>query len=272
MSNKIITLTTDFGLQDEYAGVMKGVILTHDLSTTIVDITHGIGTQNIIQAAYCIHSSYRYFPNATVHVVVIDPGVGSNRRFVLLKSDGHFFLAPDNGVLTLMLEEDLFENAFEVNCEDIFLKPLSMTFHGRDILAPVAAHLANGMEPQAVGSSLDRSDLCILPLLKPELDETKGIIRGKIISIDRFGNLITNITYDDVNRLFDKNMKSSLYTSINKHNIIGVKKSYDSVSKGELLVIFGSRNSIEIAASNSSAALIINAAQGNEVTVACKYK
>ena len=136
---RIITLTTDFGLTDEYVGVIKGVILTRSPDASIVDLSHQIERQNIRQAALLIKSAYRFFPPRTIHILVVDPGVGSSRKLILLQADGHFFLAPDNGVLGLFLDPEHFQTAYEVMCDQYYLSPVSATFHGRDILAPVAA-------------------------------------------------------------------------------------------------------------------------------------
>jgi S-adenosylmethionine hydrolase len=147
----VITLTTDFGLDDEYVGVMKGVIVSIAPAVRIIDLSHNINRQAVQEAAFVVGAAYRFFPTGTVHVAVVDPGVGSDRKIILLRAGGHFFIAPDNGLLTLLFAEDIFEVAYEIINRDLFLKPTSTTFHGRDIMAPVAARLAVGLDMEAVG-------------------------------------------------------------------------------------------------------------------------
>ncbi|MCK5339801.1 MAG: SAM-dependent chlorinase/fluorinase, partial [Desulfobulbaceae bacterium] len=146
-----ITLTTDFGVTDEYVGVMKGVIRSIAPDVPVIDITHAIGPQNIRHGAYIIHAAFAYFPENSLHMIIVDPGVGSDRRIILARISGHLFLAPDNGILSLLLEKETYEAAYEVTCDHLFLSPLSNTFHGRDIFAPVAAHLTGSIAPHEVG-------------------------------------------------------------------------------------------------------------------------
>ncbi|MDH3392872.1 MAG: SAM-dependent chlorinase/fluorinase, partial [Desulfobulbaceae bacterium] len=146
--SRIITLTTDFGLTDEYVGVMKGVILSLSPAARIIDLSHGVEPQNITQAAYLINSGSLYFPDNTLHIVVVDPGVGSKRRLILVGARQQLFLAPDNGVLSLLLGDESFDFAYEIANTELFGKSVSKTFHGRDILAPVAAHLSTGIPPE----------------------------------------------------------------------------------------------------------------------------
>lgn len=263
--NKIITLTTDFGQADEYAGVMKGVILGICPEARIVDLSHGILPQDILQAAFLINASYAYFPANTLHVIVVDPGVGSDRRIILARADGHRFLAPDNGVLTWLLQRPRFEIAYEVSCRQLFLKQLSNTFHGRDIFAPVAAHLANGFPESNVGRVLNRDELTVLSLPEAKFDKTTGILTGSIISIDRFGNLLTNIHHDFLSSLIPAGSYPKITITINNQTIQGLQPSYASVPEGSLLAIIGSRNYLEIAANHANAAHILGAATNTEV-------
>jgi len=263
---RIITLTTDFGLADEYVGVMKGVILTRAPDAAIIDLSHSIERQNIRQAAWLIWSAYRFFPARTIHVVVVDPGVGSRRRLILLQSDGHFFLAPDNGVLTLLLEQQQFQAAYEVQCEQYYLAPVSSTFHGRDILAPVAAQLAAGLDPAAAGPAVGRRQLKMLAGAAAKVDSSTGAITGEIIAKDHFGNLQTNIEAASLNSLFGSD-KSTARVCIKGIIINGIQGAYAHKAPGEILAIVGSRGFLEIAVNRGSAASFLDAEAGDEVTV-----
>ena len=245
----LITLTTDFGLQDEFVGVMKGVIYSKCPSAQVIDISHGIGAQNITRAAYLISSSFHYFPQGTIHVIVVDPGVGSSRKVVLVKAAGQLFLVPDNGVATLLFP--LASEGYEVSNHDLFLVPTSSTFHGRDIFAPVAAHLACGLPVNKVGPLVELESLVRLPLAPPVVNgET---LTGKVIDIDHFGNLITNIDYERAGRFCADDFDNvSVY--IGSIQIHSISISYSTVPVGEAVALFGSRNFLEIGINQKNAA------------------
>jgi S-adenosylmethionine hydrolase len=203
----IITLLTDFGLDDEYVGVMKGVILSINPAAVIVDITHRVEPQGILQAAFLIRSAWRFFPERTIHVIVVDPGVGGSREILAYESNRQVFIAPDNGVLTLLLDETAADKAVCVRNSDYFLKPVSRTFHGRDVFAPVAAHLSRGTALTELGPAQDLKKILRLKVPKAFIDAA-GAIVGSIVSIDRFGNLITNIDSNMLARAgIDENMR-----------------------------------------------------------------
>jgi len=261
----IITLTTDFGIADEYVGVMKGVILGIHPEAAIVDITHHILPQDLYHAAYTIKSSYAYFPTGTVHIIVVDPGVGSPRSIIGLEKQGHFFLAPDNGVLSLLYDDVDTSSFVQVNNSRYFLKSVSRTFHGRDIFAPVGAHLSLGARLADVGDAIERSQLVYLDMVEPVRSGNE--ITGHIISIDRFGNLISNIG----EQLFADSCRENNYQGIEirlgKIKIRGLSQSYASRSGGKPLAIIGSRGTIEIAVNKGSAQKTIKAEKGNRITV-----
>src|SRR5581483_11742407 len=186
----ILTLTTDFGLADHYAGTMKGVLLSRCPDARIVDISHEVPPFSIYAGAYTIGQAAPYFPAGTVHVVVVDPGVGTARKAVLVEALGQRFIAPDNGVLSMILARDKNARMHEITNEDLWMDSRSSTFHGRDIFAPVAAAVASGeAEPSDVGPQLTRIEL--LADLEPEQRED-GVWAGKVLSVDHFGNVITN--------------------------------------------------------------------------------
>lgn len=265
--NTIITLTTDFGYVNEYVGVMKGVILARTPDARIVDLTHGIRAQAVDEAAYVLEAAYGYFPAGTIHVVVVDPGVGSARRIVLLCADGHLFLAPDNGVLTLLLAKERFESAYGVDRDDLFLKPVSNTFHGRDILAPVAAHLASGLPVAEVGPQLSSEELTRLSLPEVTIDRGKGLVRGEVVGVDGFGNLITNIHQHTLPGRGAGHQEANISVSVKGRTIRGIRATFDSEQPGNLLAIFGSRGYLEIAANRANAARILGAGPGDAVAI-----
>jgi S-adenosylmethionine hydrolase len=262
----IITILSDFGVHDEYVGVMKGVILSISPSVSIVDITHQIEPQNITQAAYLIPFSYRFFPEGTVHLIVVDPGVGSERDILALNHGGHFFIAPDNGVLTLLMNLEKSDTIVRVRNADYFLKPVSATFHGRDIFAPIGAHLANGVGLDELGVKTDIEDLVRLEGLNCQLTES-GELVGKIISVDRFGNLITNIDSNSLANFRKTHPKNRLLIHISTHVITGLAVTYANVEPGSPLALIGSRNLLEIAVNGGCAKRHFKARTGDAVRV-----
>jgi S-adenosylmethionine hydrolase len=264
--HRIITLITDFGLADEYVGVMKGVILTRAPEATIVDISHAIPRQNILQAALLLKSAYGFFPKGTVHLIVVDPGVGSDRKLILLQADGHLILAPDNGVLSLVLDAECFEAAFEVQCKQLYLSPVSSSFHGRDVLAPVAAQLIAGLDPAEVGPVVIRRSLNKLEITQAIIDTRQGKIAGEIIAVDYFGNLQTNIGENSLKGLqTDENM--TVKVTVKNKTIFGIKSAYSQIAPGGLLAIIGSRGFLEITVNQGSAASFLNAGVGDSLEV-----
>ena len=187
----VITLMTDFGTRDHFAGVMKGVILNINPQVRIVDITHAIPLQDVHGAAFLIDSTYRYYPDGTIHVVVVDPGVGSRRRAIICQTDTAYFVCPDNGVLSYVLGNDTEHRVVELGNTDYRLSEVSNTFHGRDIFAPAAAHLSRGISLSQFGDAVN--NVVQLPVQIPQV--TKTTVVGSIIWIDHFGNLITNLTF-----------------------------------------------------------------------------
>ncbi len=265
----ILTLVTDFGLDDPYVGVMKGVMLGINPRATIVDICHAVEPQNIQQAAFVLGNAHRYFPEGTIHVVVVDPGVGSGRRAIILKTPSSYFVAPDNGVLSYVLAEASAmspgpgpgERELSTGLEAIAITnprfwrhPVSSTFHGRDIFAPVAAHLSLGIPVSEFGEVVHSVFTLALP--QPEV-AADGVIVGHIIHIDRFGNLITDIAGHLV--------AQRALIEVSGHHIEGLSPCY--AEGEELLALIGSSGNVEIAAKNRSAAALLNAGIGAEVRI-----
>ncbi|MGW8160968.1 MAG: SAM hydrolase/SAM-dependent halogenase family protein [Desulfobulbales bacterium] len=263
---RIITLTTDFGLEDEYVGVMKGVILGRAPESTIVDLSHTIERQDIRQAAMLIRSAYRYFPAGTIHLIVVDPGVGSNRKLILLLAEKQLFLAPDNGVLGFLLDSENFESVYEIQCPRYYMTPVSTTFHGRDILAPVAAELARGISPTAVGPAIDHLKLQRIRNAPPKIDREHFMITGEITGRDHFGNLQTSIAGELLDSLYGK-AKNRVNVFVRGVTITGIVEAFAHRGAGELLAVVGSRDSLEIAVNKGNAAKRIGAEIGDEVRV-----
>jgi S-adenosylmethionine hydrolase len=267
MTRRVITLTTDFGLDDEYVGVMKGVIISYAPGATIIDLTHNISSQAVREAAFLLAASYRYFPTGTVHVAVVDPGVGSDRKIVVVQADGHLFVAPDNGILTLLLDEK-FEAAYEVTNSDLFRKPVSNTFHGRDIMAPVAAQLADGLAVADIGPVVEREALVKLTLSVSTINHDQQTIHGEIIGKDKFGNLLTNIHVDDIASLTGHGSKEQIVVKVKAMVCNGLHNSYGAAAPGSPVAVVGSREYLEIGVNQGSAAALLEAGSGDAVTVA----
>lgn len=260
----VISLLTDFGIEDEYAGVMKGVILSINPAAVIVDLTHQVGAQQILQAALLIRSAYRFFPAKTVHVIVVDPGVGSARAILAYKTREHIFLAPDNGVLTLVVEEAEEAEAVVVENRNYFLSPVSKTFHGRDIFAPVAAHLSLGTPLGELGPALNPDRIARLDICRP-VSARRGELSARVIAVDHFGNLTTNVELNALSR-YGIDPTDALIV-IGSATVGGISRRYVDVPAGRPLVLTGSRGLLEIAVNRGSAQAMFNAAVGDTVRI-----
>lgn len=254
----IITLTTDFGLDDPFVGIMKGVILTIAPEADLIDITHQIGPQNITHAAHVLQSAYNYFPEKTIHLVVVDPGVGGQRRSLVAEYKNHVFVAPDNGVLTPVIKTGVCIR--ELTRPRYFLKPVSSTFHGRDVFAPVAAWVARGTKLSDLGRKI--TDPQVLALPQPTFKE--NILTGQIIYKDRFGNLTSNISVEWLDRCFGNTR--NLEVKLGKKKT-GMASSYSQMGKGEYGAIINSWNNLEIFCRENNAAKKLRCTIGATVTV-----
>jgi len=255
----VITLTTDFGLQDPYVAAAKGVILSINPQVTIVDISHSVEPQNIRQAAFLLSTTHHYFPKGTIHVAVVDPGVGTERKAVLLVTPRGFFIAPDNGLLSYIVDETPVDElqAYAITNTGYFLSPVSDTFHARDVFAPVAAHLSRGMSPQEFGEGID--SIIAFPIPRPQVGED-GALVGHILHIDRFGNLITDIKKSNLPR-------GRVFIEVHGHIIDDLSHTYADEDEQGLLALVGSSGNLEVSMSNSSAARFLQAKMGDEVKV-----
>ena len=277
--SSIITLTTDFGYDDAYVGAVKGAILNINPEASIVDVSHSIRRQDILQAAFILDAAYRYFPKQTVHLAIVDPGVGSERRGIILKTPSAIFVAPDNGILTYIID-DVFPNVVAqftgqslVNqpiTEIVFKKgleaaaitdprfwrhPVSPTFHGRDIFAPVAAGLSLGISPYEFGERI--SSLHVFPIAKPSLDPDGNLV-GQVLHVDRFGNLITNIRTSNL-------PGKDVMIEVAGQRIQGISEYY--AQKEGVMAVVGSSGYLEISLREGNACDFLGTAVGDEIRV-----
>jgi S-adenosylmethionine hydrolase len=254
MAHSIITLTTDFGLSDHFVGVMKGVIFSLHPAARIVDITHDVGAFEITEGAFVIAEASRWFPRGTVHVAVVDPGVGTARRPILVEAAGHLFLAPDNGVLSMLFAREKHKVRALTN-DKLFLKPVSSTFHGRDIFAPVAAHLAQGLAPARCGAIV--RDYLRLDFHQP-VRTGRRFWTGAVLKIDGFGNLITNFHIDE----FPAIASRPLQLAIGTRRLTQLVATFAAGPAGEPVLVVGSSGYLEVAVNQGSAASLLGVGVG----------
>jgi S-adenosylmethionine hydrolase len=262
----LITLLTDFGIQDEYVGVMKGVIAGIHQDACIVDITHQIDPQDIVHGAFILAASFSYFPPGTIHVAIVDPGVGGGRRILAVEAAGHRFLAPDNGLLERVLADQTAARVISVENERYFLRPVSHTFHGRDIFASVAARLAGGLPLAELGPVVDRQNIVsgVVPLCR---FSSNRVIEGVVVAIDHFGNLMTNIDVAALEQLSRRFPGSVLTVELAGTSIRGIAAAYQRGGARTPLAILGSRGLLEISVSCASAQHLLGAGKNNGVRV-----
>jgi len=257
----LITLITDFGNSDYFVAAIKGVILSVHPAARIVDITHDIPAQDIEAAAFTLLAAHSSFPRGTVHVAVVDPGVGSKRRAILVEAHGQFFVGPDNGIFSYVCNEAT-PRIFHLNNPKYFRQPVSDTFNGRDVFAPVAAALASGMVPNRLGVELD--EYVRLPSLKPDVSQS-GIISGRVIHIDHFGNCVTNITPRE---LTEKVVKHGFRLTVQDQEVVTLRRFFaEETRPREVFCVWGSAGFLEISVKNQSAAKLLKVKRGDSVVV-----
>ncbi len=259
----IVTLTSDFGLSEHFVGVMKGVILNINPEVEIVDINHNVNSYDIFDAAFTLAQSYRFFPSNTIHLVVVDPGVGTARRPILARTMDYKFVAPDNGVLSLVYEREEALEVRHVTADHYFLNPVSNTFHGRDIFAPVVGWLSKGVEIDKFGDPI--TDFAKFTPPKPK-QVSEQLLKGVVLKVDKFGNIITNLTPQDVPQLFAEN-PPPFKIIVNQQEITRLNLSYSMGKAQEIFAIVGSSGFLEICTNRGSAAKALNVARGAEIGV-----
>jgi len=260
----LITLITDFGLDNWFVGAMKGVIRTICPTADIIDISHGIKRFNVHAGAFALKNSYSYFPDATIHVVVVDPGVGSARPAIMVQTERFFFIAPDNGVLSYALQEEHIDKIIRLKNRKYFLAPISSTFHGRDIFAPVAAHLASGIAIDEFGPAIE--DMKHLTRSVPHPLSANETL-GNIIFIDNFGNAVTNISRRYLEQLLPKSKSGSFRIAVRDREITKISSNYSEGSASEPIALIGSSDYLEIAVNQGSASEMLGLKEGTEIIV-----
>jgi S-adenosylmethionine hydrolase len=263
MPHSIITLTTDFGLRDPYVAEMKAVILGISPKARIVDITHEIEKFNIRMGAYVLASASSYFPKGTIHVAVIDPGVGTKRRPILIQTKKSYYIGPDNGLLALAAKNQTIEHVYAISNRKLMLPRISDTFHGRDVFAPAAAHLVNGMSPANFGPEIHN---IVMPEFAKILRRKNALV-GRVLHIDDFGNIITNFGETELNQLKIKTAVNLKLKSVKLR--LKLCKAYADVEPHEPLAIIGSHNFLEISVNQGNAAETFKILDGDRIILYC---
>jgi len=261
MAPPLVTFTSDFGTRDYYVGAVKGAILSVFPEARIVDISYEVPSHDVLAGAFCLAGFYSTFPAGTIHLVVVDPGVGSSRRGILVSNEKYRFVAPDNGVLSLVYDRESVSRVHSLEAEHYYRKPVSPTFHGRDIFAPVVGWLLKGIDESKFGPEIsDYRKLAIPPVQRRE----GGVLEGFILHIDKFGNLVTNFTPEAVGGLELSSGRFELGDQVVRKQV----GCYADAGDDEPVFLVGSSGYIEIAVQKQSAAKVLNARRGMKVTLA----
>lgn len=262
LMSALITLTTDFGLNDHYVGTMKGAILKVNPAAQIVDICNSVQPYDLLDGALTLTQAYSYFPNGTIHVVVVDPGVGTTRRPIIVDAGNHTFVGPDNGVFSFVYEREERVTVRHITAEHYFLQPVSATFHGRDIFAPIAGYLSKGVESSKIGDVVTD----YLKFAPPHpVAVNAHTMKGMVMKVDGFGSLITSFHPRDVPQLFQPSAPFRIL--VGKGEIRTMKTTFAQGTAGEVFAMVGSSGFLEIVANRGSAAQILAVGRGGEVTV-----
>ena len=260
----IITLTTDFGTRDHYVSSLKAAILSVTTQVQIVDVTHEVPAHDIGAAAYMIRSAYAAFPPRTTHLVVVDPGVGTSRRPIILSADNHYFVGPDNGVFTLIYESDVPARVFQITAEHYMSPSPSPTFHGRDIFAPVAAHVSRGLGIENFGDPVE--DPVKIDLPRPKVTQ-EGLVRATVIFVDRFGNVVTNVTRTALEALMQKLGRTQIRGGVGGAAITETRATYAEGPGGTPFFLFNSSDYLEVAAHEARASDLLGLKPGDTVEI-----
>jgi S-adenosyl-L-methionine hydrolase (adenosine-forming) len=262
-AQNIITITTDFGLRDHFVGTMKGVILTINPDVNLLDISHDVASYSVIDGAFTIAQAYSYFPSGTVHLVIVDPGVGGQRRPIVVQAGRHLFVGPDNGVFSFIYEREERITVRHITASHYFLQPVSRTFHGRDIFSPIAAWLTKGIDPANFGDPI--GDYRRFAGLNPKMEGENRAL-GIVLKADKFGNLITNFSIAHF-PLFAQPEAPAFRLDIKGQQLARLHKTYNEGAPGETFAIVGSSGYLEIVCNCGSAARTLNASSGDEIVL-----
>lgn len=263
-----ITLTTDYGTKDPYTGILRGVISTIAPTAIVIDLVHEIEPYDIAGASYILAASYKEFPEGTVHVAIVDPGVGSSRKPIAIATKNYYFVGPDNGALLPAAERDGIELVINLDREEYHRKPVSATFHGRDIFAPAAAHIAKGVPLERLGTPLRVEELTRSPI-EFICSKEKGRIRTRIIHVDRFGNLITSCTHDEFDRALGIPIgaRVTIRARSGESYRATYRESFSLVRTGEIVVYRGSLSFLEVGVYMGSLSRLTGLKRGDELTI-----
>jgi S-adenosyl-L-methionine hydrolase (adenosine-forming) len=259
LTNPIITLTTDYGTNDHLVGVLKGVILKINPEAAIIDITHAVTPFDLLDGALAIASAYAYFPPRTIHVVVVDPGVGTERRPILVSGQNQYFVAPDNGVLSGVYDKEQNFAVRHLTSEHYFMQPVSRTFQGRDVFAPVAGWLSKHWQPASMGEVIEDFKRFAIP--KPK--EADGTLKGVVLKVDGFGNLITNFRAEDLAP--ESLEKGAIHLQVGTHPVTRIVHVFASGNAGEPVAYIGSSGYVEIAVNKGHASKALGVGRGAAV-------
>jgi S-adenosylmethionine hydrolase len=262
-AQNLISLTTDYGTRDHFVGSMKAVLLTINPAAVLVDISHEVATYSIIDAAFTIGHAYSFFPAGTVHLVVVDPGVGTDRRALLVQTGKYYFVGPDNGVFSFIYEREERVVVRQITAEHYFLQPVSRTFHGRDVFSPIAAWVSKGIEPTNFGPEI--GDYRRFAGLNPKV-ESESLARGIILKADKFGNLITNFSIAAFPHFLSQ-PPAAFRIEIGGRQITTMRNAFADGAPGEVFAIVGSTGYLELVCNRGSAARLLNAGPGAEVVL-----
>lgn len=265
MANQTIAVITDFGSKSHYPGIMKGVIHTICPDSTVIDITHDIQPFNILQAMYVLENSLEYFPSPTIFLCVVDPGVGSERRPIIAVGERHYYVCPDNGIISKVISSDEIDRVIEINEDHYFLDRQCETFHGRDVFAPSAAWLAKYLDANRFGDEIEDYVTRDLPKIKIVADRT---LKLQVLFKDPFGNLVTQFERDFMTRARERFPGQTVKLKVNETLINGIRQHYsDGVEVGDPVAYFGSMDLLEIGVREGNAAEKLNVQPGDSITV-----
>jgi S-adenosylmethionine hydrolase len=263
---KLVSLTTDFGLKDPYVGQLKAALLTVCPDVVIVDVTHEIEKYNVAMGGIILASTVRFFPEGSIHVGVVDPGVGGPRRPIIMETERSMFVGPDNGLLAMAAEQEGIKHVFEITEKRYMRREVSRTFHGRDVFAPVAGHLANGVNPRSVGKEV--KDYTPLRIPRPTVE--RGLMEAQVLYVDSFGNVVTNVKKTDLEEAglnVNDEVKIEVKSKVVKAS---VKEAYYEAERGKPVLLLGSQGFVEIALREGSAAKLLKLSSGEKLWVKLK--
>ncbi|HSR54462.1 MAG TPA: SAM-dependent chlorinase/fluorinase [Acidobacteriota bacterium] len=259
----IVTFLSDFGTREYYVGAVKGAVLSACPEANVVDISHGVASHDLLEAAFTLNGAYQTFPSRTIHLVVVDPGVGSSRRALIVSTEKYYFVGPDNGVLSLIYQREEINRVISIEAGHYFREPVSPTFHGRDVFGPVAGSLAHGIQIDKFGPEVDDYKRLSLPSPRKSADSQ---VEGIVLHIDKFGNVITNLSPEGVSKLVGREARPAAF-QLGESTISRHCRYYSEAQPREIISLVGSSGYYELAALKQPAARLLNAKRGAKVAL-----